>query len=396
MALLIALILTTALFSLSSVRSPERTQNEALSTTVVKEVREHVYKSENDIDFDPPEWIRDYIQFHNNHAKRGRLVETTTKYLQYECLHTGLRRENRCGGLGDRIKGIIMGMLFSIIDDRVFLVNWDDWTSLSDYLVPAHIDWLAQPRQNTNTTVENFWVPSDKYHPYMETPCLWRSNATGVKYRSAVLKAVKKMNQTCVKEIFQGKEVDELMWHTIFWILFRFTDRVKSTAHRILGTINPKYYVGVHIRAGGNGTSFIDPERFASLEEWQLFSDCTKLVRSELKRKCRSQPSVYVASDNEHAKQFMKGHGSDVHAAQVEIYHIDRSDMTLVHNLTSATDAVWAEFKVLMDATCLVVGRSGFSLLASHMARRQPKCAVRFDRCGLDFVQKAVDENARC
>ena len=133
-------------------------------------------KNVNDLSLDPPEWIRNYIQFHQAHVRNGHLVDTATPYMQYECLHTEGGRTGRCGGLGDRLKGILMGMFFAMVDQRVYLVNWDDWSPLSDYLAPAHIDWLAQPllvknaNESNQDDFDNLFILSDKDHALMKNP----------------------------------------------------------------------------------------------------------------------------------------------------------------------------------------------------------------------------------
>lgn len=380
----------------------------------------HLSSSLDGFDFVPPPWIQSYIKFHNDHVRhdnagQSHLQEPTTQFLQYTCRHgtTAIGKLfSRCGGLGDRLKGILMGLLYSMVDQRVYLVNWEEDASssstsssrLSTYLAPAYIDWSARPSQqlvndNGNQHLfDNLVISTNHLHPFLENPCLWHSNATGVYYLNNNLKSQKKMNATCVQQFFRGiqQEEDKLMWHSVFWTLFRFTDRTKTAARQFLGTMDPHYYIGVHIRAGGNATSFRDPSRYGSVEDWKAFSDCTRWIQTELARKCGGRvPGVYVASDNNDAKVFLKQQVSDVHTAEVEIYHVDRSNTSLIHNLEAATDAVWADFKILMDATCLVVGRSGFSLLAMHMAPRQPHCAVNFQQCTEASVQEAV-QNAQC
>ena len=358
-------------------------------------------KISNDLHFDPPSWIQDYIQFHQNHVRNGHLIDATTPYMQYQCLHTEGGHRGQCGGLGDRLKGILMGAFFAMVDKRVYLVNWDDWSPLSDYLAPAHIDWLAQPpSKNSNQTsdIEEFSTFSDKDHPYMNNPCAWHSDHTGVSYRSNVFKAQRKMNEACVQDFFGQEPIDLLMYHSLFWTLFKFTDRTREAARQVLSksSVDPNYFVAVHIRAGGKGTTFDDPTRHGTTEDWQSFSKCTALVQTELERKCGSRPGAYVASDSEEAKEYMTQHGTDVHATPVEIYHIDRSDMTRIENVTLASDAVWGEFKVLMDSTCTVVGKSGFSRLSTNLARAQPHCTVSFEDCSVERVQEAVSQYAQC
>jgi hypothetical protein len=206
------------------------------------------------------------------------------------------------------------------------------------------------------------------------------------------------MNDTCLESIFANVDtIDKQMWNSMFWTLFRLSNRTIEAGKRQLGPINPDYFVGVHIRTGGNTSTFIDPFRHSTKKDLELFATCTKFVQQELTAKCGTTPGVYVASDNDDAKAYMMANGgSNVYASPVETYHIDKSNITLLQNFTLASDAIWGDFKALMDATCLVVGRSGFSYLSQHMARQQPRCALMFNDCPIEKVRQIVADRAIC
>ena len=373
---------------------------ERVSTLVTKEI-EHLAR--DDPPFVPPDWIREYIAFHKSRIKENQLINGA-RALQYHCLHgSHSGYKGRCGGLGDRLKGILTGFLSSVSDNRVFLIDWDDVTPLSDYLAPAHINWLAQPTFDNTKKRDWVWLNKDKRHPMVINPCELRSNASMVMYRCMYFRSQRRMNTSCVQSFFkEGIVTDTNMFNNIFWTLFQWTDRTKEAARRLLGPVNPKYFVGVHIRTGGNSTSFVDQTRHSTLQDIEAFSSCATLVQKALEEKCGKAPAVYVMSDNHEAKKLAKKlmvkDGVDVHASDVEVYHIDRSNVSLIEDLTSANDAVWGEFKILMDATCLVVGVSGFSHLGQHMSRHQtqPRCAVYFNKCTEEKVRMTVEKNAIC
>lgn len=221
-----------------------------------------------------------------------------------------------------------MGLLFSMVDQRVYLIQWEDWTPLADHLAPAHINWLAQPVQledDNNSTIpttsDQLWISTDQGNPFLTNPCGWHSNATVVYYITNILRSQKKLNATFVQRFFQNQNGrllpdDQLMWHSVFWTLFRFTNRTAVAASQMLGMVNnSRYYVGAHVRTGGNATSFRDPNRHGSVDDWQAFADCTHLMQTELAGKCGGTlPSAYVASDNDDAKTYLVERGTNVHA----------------------------------------------------------------------------------
>jgi hypothetical protein len=206
------------------------------------------------------------------------------------------------------------------------------------------------------------------------------------------------MDDKCLESVFRDADaIDKQMWNSMFWTLFRLTNRTIEAGKRQLGPVNAEYFVGVHIRMGGNTSTYVDPFRHSTDNDLEMFSNCTKLVQAELKAKCGHQPDVYVASDSDEAKSYMMTHGgSEVYASPVETYHIDKSNITLLNNFTLASDAIWGDFKALMDATCLVVGRSGFSYLSQHLARQQPRCALMFNDCTIGKVKQIVAARAIC
>jgi hypothetical protein len=168
-------------------------------------------------------------------------------------------------------------------------------------------------------------------------------------------------------------------------------------------------YIAVHIRTG-IGSSWNDPLRHSSENEFELFYQCAKRMQSGImdrqqqaasNEKCQNNPKhayqrrmpampIYVAADNVIAKQALMQLDATENAndmdnrtiraiEDMQIYHIDRSRQ----QGNQAENSVWAELNVLLEATCLVTSRSGFSDLAKWL---QPtpfgrRCAIRFSDC---------------
>lgn len=66
-------------------------------------------------------------------AARGEQVGL----LVYSC-----DRGRLCGGLGDRLKGIVSALYMAILTNRLLLVHWDDGsTRIGDFLWPQALDW---------------------------------------------------------------------------------------------------------------------------------------------------------------------------------------------------------------------------------------------------------------
>lgn len=181
-------------------------------------------------------------------------------------------------------------------------------------------------------------------------------------------------------------------------------------------TIQP--YVAVHIRTG-IGSNWNDPLRHGSEEDYQMFYQCAKRLQQGIyhrqrqqSNQCQTNPRydyqkqlpllpIYVAADNKVAKQALLQMDQDASATtatpttiralqDMEIYHIDRSQK----QGNQAENTVWAELNVLLESTCLVASRSGFSDLANWL---QPtlngkRCAILFQECDDEAkLQQALD-----
>lgn len=78
-------------------------------------------------------WVTQYEMFHKNSVEklsRGESVQA----LVYSC-------ESNCGGLGDRISGIISSFYAAVVMRRVFVIDSIHPWPLALTLVPVMIDW---------------------------------------------------------------------------------------------------------------------------------------------------------------------------------------------------------------------------------------------------------------
>ena len=110
-------------------------------------------------------------------------------------------------------------------------------------------------------------------------------------------------------------------------------------------------YTAVHIRTGGNGDfKGIDPPRYKTDDVARFFS--------------RVDPSkrVFLATDSKDVKQQARAKMATILTQNNLAVHIDRSPVSKDSDLS----AVAKDFEALVNANCLVFGRSGFSEMALH------------------------------
>jgi len=222
----------------------------------------------------------------------------------------------------------------------------------------------------------------------------------------------------------------------------------------LTGHTHVEPYVAIHIRTGMGGSSFQDPLRHSSQSDFELFYKCAKKLQTGIYQRQRKMltgcptsiykysyqdpqlPSLpmYVAADNAIAKKALMelDHAfvqqqSDVAATtntettttatttirvleDLKIYHIDRSQKISMgttddnnknsheNPMYKAELSVWAELNVLLESTCLVASRSGFSDLATWLqpppihAKVAKRCAVMYNLCQNETkVQQALE-----
>ncbi len=83
-----------------------------------------------------PDWIKSYIQWHDHQL---RFNASDYNFLVYSCTKQG----GSCGGIGDRLNGMIQSFYMAMCNQRVFLIEYDTPYSLTTSLLPNYIHWNA-------------------------------------------------------------------------------------------------------------------------------------------------------------------------------------------------------------------------------------------------------------
>ena len=367
------------------------------------------YIHPNDAPFEAPRWIRDYVKFHKSKVlKDGKLI-AGTRWIRWFC--PGGKGGRHCGGLADRLKGMLQALLFGIVDNRVVVL--EEWEKpphpLSNYLEPNLINYTAKTIWHHNAhTVEGYKAkePQPIFYTIHDHPCNFTEygkNFTGIRYSGNFCtrhKIISKDN--CTHALFKKGQVREQNAQvTLFWTLFRFSNPIHNLANQLRGPrIDASHYVAAHIRTG-NGADWSDPLIHNTQKEWDKFSHCITVVQDALHEKCQGtrpqRPLAYLASDNDATKRYVQAQHPPglIHAPEVEIMHIDKGH-SAPNSIEHAYSIVVAEWKILMDSTCLIISDSGFSDLAWKLSRIQPRCAVSVDHCQDPELVQAAVKNVAC
>jgi len=215
------------------------------------------------------------------------------------------------------------------------------------------------------------------------------------------------------------------------------SQKAKNNGTFLIATGPPKRrrqhppYVAVHVRTG-RGTKLGDTAAsWKSGNEtvaWPEFCRCVRRLQRGIRDLCdtrrrqrqngndvsdkeqsRPPPPVYLAADTPVAKRyFVEADRREPNAdfrntirtvVDMEVVHVDRTYSYQVGDMSQAQLNVWADIKMLADATCLVMSgtddasrTSKFSRLGKWLSPRQRtrRCSVLYDDCGPAAVRKAL------
>ena len=104
-----------------------------------------------------PVWIQAYWERHERAIAKLRETQSSkiidaNKYLVYECKSS----QRLCGGLGDRLKGMVMLFYVAMVTGRILLIDAVEPFPLQQTVQPNHIFWNV-----SRTSLESTKSPSD-------------------------------------------------------------------------------------------------------------------------------------------------------------------------------------------------------------------------------------------
>eukprot|EP00804_Cyclotella_cryptica_P020482 CCRYP_019807-RA/>CCRYP_019807-RA protein AED:0.19 eAED:0.19 QI:0/-1/0/1/-1/1/1/0/405 len=357
-----------------------------------------------------PRWMAEYVTFHQGNIK------VSPESTQYKVGNgtRWLRAVRRRGGVGDCVNGILAVMLLAMCNNRTFLLE-PDWS-------PIEIGSIFEPRLiQWNATIPNspdfFWDEASGRLLNGIEP--FPANFTGIDMVASNywmpppnwITQSECYNHLLHRDGDNASTVDPLrIYHNQFWSLFKFTKDAHNRSQAMLqsASIKPnRYYIGAHYRAGdqqflGN-LDWVATRLGTSNDTVSEFYNCTKKLQHAMKQCLQNAhlnsshkeeniylPQIYLASDNDEVKkQFVLKDPSTIRVADMEIMHFDLTGPTPFKDPKKAAFDVFTELKILIESTCLVHYRSGYSEIAAWVGS-SPRCAIRFDQCSKNDVEQAL------
>mmetsp|Transcript_28585 Transcript_28585/g.65349 ORF Transcript_28585/g.65349 Transcript_28585/m.65349 type:complete len:493 (-) Transcript_28585:797-2275(-) len=342
-------------------------------------------------------WLKKYFEFHSSSIENGR-IKDGVRYIVYEC--TG---DEFCGGLGDRVIGIIKTLYLAILTNRVLLLDSPYPVPLDRVLNPSFMAWNASfPKTEEEVYMYNMSM-IEEYDNMLGYRVLQTNGKYS--YRLAEILHSSLMSKYLESNGFSSHDAPLVLsvahaFYEAFWGLFKFDEKVFLRAEQIkLEAKLPRNgtdvlpYIGLHHRHGDHAifeTKKLFKFRFVNTN---ITRQCYNIIKGIFPNDGVFNASAYIASDSAAIKELMHDEDPSIHYHnELQIFHVDRSarqdtinKVKITSVLQGVIDAV-AEIVILVDSECLIMSKSMFSFLAYYIRGPKNRCNIPVQLCNAKSV----------
>jgi len=343
-----------------------------------------------------PCWLEQYGIFHRDgvsRIQRGERVKTLT----YVCTMD-------CGGMGDRITGIVSAFYAAIVLERVFIIHWSHPMALRETFLPStfinwdihhlvdhhaavhvrvmdtHVPFEVQSHALTtimqvNKSVENLYVYVNRYHVAMN---LWKPRPDQPLF-GLMMNACDQYSCKVPCIGLTPANSLKLVFRNLFEYSRALQNRLEALALELDllqqdGSFG--HFVGVHARLGGKWNDL--PRH--SLSDSITFLSCARAKVQKVSKGNNDRTKIVVLSDNQAFQAELKKLDPRVCYPEVATsFHLDRSRIEDLNEVKNGNLDTFAEFVLLSKAACIVGSWSGFSGLAGSI--QTDNCFNLFTKC---------------
>ena len=298
--------------------------------------------------------------------------------------------DSKCGGLGDRVRGIGFSLMLSIISNRLFLIQWRQPFEVerqNNIFEPAAIDWnldqaLVDKLSNLSTAsvnmmmtettlsqrahlIEQFIASSEHCHVRIKTNIVF--NGFAKLHQLLTTKTLKNKRYEILMDLAVGKPpaLPDSIHGVFVRYLFKFSQPTLNKAEQIIDEMNMsniKEYVVANIRSGFLGTLNEGDHYVIHSEQWKVIMDKAVNKREQL----RIDVPVVLSCDSENVKSWAEEHYSKtVISIPRTPVHVDYMD---VADKVNAEIETAAEVVIMSQANFLIrTSKNGFTNVAVHM-----------------------------
>ena len=328
----------------------------------------------------------------------------------YTC-HSG------CGGLGDRLSGMLSAFYVAVVTGRVFAIDHTSPSPLTTTLTSNSIDWDLTAFIHLGAKSKTIHL-MDTNNPMGSFLDIMKAHLSGVQilrlqlnryFVAMALWTPKQLLQTPSggKNEFIGELYEAHMrfcssplrtkatFHVAFHFLFNFSGAVLSRAEDMyheIGFARVEEFIGLHARLGGEVTGesnvvpWQDPKRHA-IDDLPKFLSCARSKSFGRWKADTGEMRILIISDSLAFKEASEGIPGTAYVKSTKLFHVDRSSSVDESVILQGSIDTYAELLLLSRAKCIVGSRSGFSGVAaaiSNTVHDEQRCFCMFDDCDND------------
>jgi hypothetical protein len=275
-------------------------------------------------------------------------------------------------GYADRIKGIVTIFAVAVICKRRFAIRWIPDAGIETVFTANRFDWTRLPA--TPPEMKALWT----FKASREIAAFMRQGQFDTWMERNLLSGDGIVNIACNQNLLADLLADEsvarafgstdaaAVFKMLFRVLFKLNPEAPLTQpiEHLMGRIESRPSIGVHIRVGGNGR-WGDPQ-FEDAESVYRFEQKVSSIVEEYNL---DNPVIYLASDSIEIKaaaktgDFLKGF--DVIQQDIQPYHIDYVGEKLQAQKVLSETVI--DHIVLSLCDHVVHGNGGFAVTASQL-----------------------------
>ena len=328
------------------------------------------------------ELIDEYSLFHREGVRKlhnGQSSDVRT--LTWHCSDAYL-----CGGLGYRLLGITINLLFAMATNRVLLLKWDKTSAENAYLLSSTIDW-RYPKNTLNGSFQDlgsFHAGSiEIFRKEMIKALTGSAMHIQMLYNHvrSVDVILPQLNGTSFLDVHLSRPNNLRLIHSVsFMNLFRINKKLLLFANKVRNKLNlhGERYVALHIRTGNfNDTLVENPNIKRYATSYTMITKAINCATKQANKHIGPNSAIVVVSDSASVKQSLTKRYARVKILDNEIVHVDKTEELDKSGMLGT----WQDLIIIAEAHIVVYYHSSFPLLSLAMCGVPKERIVNYMYC---------------
>jgi len=335
-----------------------------------------------------PQWTKDYFDWHREQT----LTINTCNFMDFKYLIMRCsNKEEKCGGLGDRLRSIPFFIAAAARSKRILLIRWERPTKLEEFLVPNEINWSLPDWMYGQFT--NFDHPEvlqmkggkraviEIFENRTVTECTLRDDGSNLYHQLDIEIRGKEIDEELVKKDREalGRQKYKTIFRDLFYSVFKASPPVaKLVREKMLsGGLVSGNFSACHYRAF---YGLVANRKHEKTEE-----ELSKHARNGLNcaSSVQSGDPIYFASDSQFALRVASNMSKTtdrnivIPDDKIEALHLDKEDQWKSGNVADFFPT-FVDLLIMGEAKCTSLGVGGFGLFANYLSI-DPSCRIRHE-----------------